>query len=444
MSTDHELTQRLRDFVAREQLFSRTDRLLVAVSGGLDSTALAHLLLQAGYAIGLVHCNYQLRGKASEQDAVMVQQLATEWQVPLHSTVMTLTRKESGKSIQLEARDKRYLYFRKTLDEYNYSILCTGHHLDDSLETTLINLIRGTGLAGLRGIPPKTSFPVARPLLEFTRQEILEYAREKQLTWREDESNREEKYLRNALRHRVVPGLRALGMQDAGLRTTLAHLRSAERFMEHGMLAVPGVSAKGGIVTVRRELTGLSREDTLTLLHHLTRTMGFTDEQLQQLVDARRNITVFSAAHRGDADTRRIRCAPQVPAWESVTIEDLPYTAALPGGQIRLEKVNQPSRVDRPGYQYCRLPDLPLHLRPRQPGDRFLPFGMAGRSKKVQDLLTDDKVPAWEKDHVPMLCDQDGAIIAVVGYRISHPHAVRGDETEVLQIRWEKESPDPS
>jgi tRNA(Ile)-lysidine synthase len=243
----HPLVDRVDAFVQHEGLLQPGQRVLLAISGGLDSTTLLHYLNQAGYRVGLAHCNYGRRGAESDADEEFVVELARKWDCPVHVTHYPIpTSSEPGiaspptepkqPNFQEGARHYRYKYFKKILDEYKYEILCTAHHLDDNLETLLINLGRGSGLAGLAGIPVRTDFPLVRPFLCVSRREIEDYARHHRVDWREDASNQSDDYLRNRIRHHLVPVLReVLNLTEGSLERSLRHLRSGLTFYERGI-----------------------------------------------------------------------------------------------------------------------------------------------------------------------------------------------------------------
>ncbi len=429
------LPARFRDFVGRKALFQPEDKLLLAVSAGLDSTVLAHLLREEGYQFALAHCNFRLRGEDSDRDAAFVRELAAALQVPLHETTLALLEQEAGTlRIQLRARVGRYKYFKKILDEYNYDALLTAHHLDDALETTLMNLVRGTGLSGLRGIPPRTAFPTVRPLLEASREEILAYAGARDIAWREDRSNTDRKYRRNALRMDVVPVLREMGLTDQSLRQTLSHLRSAERLYRRAVAREPGFEQKGEVLVLDRTRNQLGGEDTLTVLREMTGHMGFTDEQYRQMLEISGNARISSATHVAHVSPGRLRLAPLVDTPLPCRIQSLPAEVSYGRARFSLQVTGQPLRLDEKRVQYAQLPDLPLHLRPRQPGDRFEPLGMPGSSKKVSDFFIDAKVPAWDRDRTPILTDAAGTILMIVGHRIADAFALTGEEEEVLRV----------
>ncbi len=422
------------------------DRVLLAASGGLDSTVLAHLLHEEGYTFGIAHCNYGLRGADSDGDAQFVGALAARLGAAFHVTTIELPR-AGGETIQLQftARTKRYKYFEKILDEYTYDVLCTAHHLDDSLETMLINLLRGTGLSGIRGIAPRTAFPVVRPLLEASRAEILAFARSRELYWREDASNASTNYLRNALRHRVVPLLREYGLQDDGLRGTLSHLRSAERLLLRGATREPAFVRTGPVLTWDRAGDELDPVDALTVLRLLSPDTGFTAEQYRQMVYSEGTTRLSSRTHEAFVSPGLVRLQPLAPSYGPHTVRELPYEVHLPGlGRLLLDVVPPPQQLKTAGTQYVRFPGFPLHLRPRRNGDRFAPLGMEGRTKKVKDYFTDAKVPPWERDATPLLCDADGHIVLIVGHRIAEPYAVGNEGKDVLRVRLQRQGPDPS
>ena len=439
------LSQRFRTFVAREGLFRKDDKLLLAISGGIDSCALAHLLSTEGYEFGMIHCNYQLRGEDSDKDADLVHELAGRYSCPLHEEIIPPPYPlPDNFNLQLWAREKRYTYFEKILDEYNYHYLVTAHHLDDNLETHLINLIRGSGLAGLRGIPVETDFPAVRPLLEASRTDIESYARAAGLTWREDLSNASDDYLRNRLRHGVIPLLRQAGAQDKNLRSTFDHLRSAEYFYETGIVNHPVVRhTPESIVFDRKKGAGLRLREWRTLLWYHCKDSGFTAEQYRQMLSKGGSYEILSSTHTAQVEPDRISVTPNTTLnFNSTTIRELPVKVSFGPRHIYLDIVEQPAKLYAEGIQFCRIPALPLLLRPRAPGDRFAPYGLQGKTKKVKDLLIDLKLSPWEKKRTPILIDPENRIIAVVGHRVSEGYSVRPEDRHVLRIRFETGSPE--
>ncbi|PPK86522.1 tRNA(Ile)-lysidine synthase [Neolewinella xylanilytica] len=438
-----ELRRGFRAFVAREKLFGPQDRLLLAVSGGLDSCTLAHLLATEGYTFGMAHCNYQLRGEDSDGDERWVRELATRYGCAYHGrTAPPPHPRPAGFNLQIWARQVRYDHFKKILDEYHYTTLLTAHQLDDNLETQLLNLLRGTGLSGMRGVPLQTAFPVARPLLFAGKADILAYALAEGLTWRDDRTNAETDYLRNRLRHTVIPGLRAAGLTDDNLRRTFDHLRSAERFYQDGLLAHPAVTRTEDSLRIDRTLAGLGERDLLTLLWHYGKNLGFTEDQFRQLATKSGAFEVTSATHRAVVTEETILFRPKsnlVPV--ASTVERLPATVVFGHQKIRLDVVEAPAVLEERGIDFVRIPQLPLHLRARAPGDRFDPLGMQGR-KKVKDFFIDQKVPHWERDLTPVLVDSEGRIVAIVGHRIANSFAVGPNDERVLRIRTERASPE--
>ncbi|MBL4715873.1 MAG: tRNA lysidine(34) synthetase TilS, partial [Bacteroidia bacterium] len=202
------MIERFKQFIEQEDLFSSGDRILLAVSGGVDSVVMAHLFYHAGFDFEIAHCNFNLRGKESDEDELFVKGNAGCYGKNFHSTRFDTEQfaDEHKLSIQEAARELRYSWFAEILEKENLQYVATAHHINDSVETVIYNLVKGTGIKGLRGIPTKNG-TVVRPLLFATRDEILNYAKEKELTYREDSSNKELKYNRNLIRNEVVPKL---------------------------------------------------------------------------------------------------------------------------------------------------------------------------------------------------------------------------------------------
>ena len=219
MSKLSPLAERVKAFIEREQLFAPGDTLFLAISGGIDSSVLLHILLELGYRPSLAHVNYQLRGKESDNDEEFVKNLAKKNELKFYSKKFETYSKlielnkdnnsEQKTSLQALARSLRYDWFEELREQGTIAFFLTAHQLDDSLETFLINFLRGTGLAGLRGILPKRDF-YRRPLLEVSRQEIQDYAAAHAISWREDSSNKSNDYLRNHLRNKVLAELKEL------------------------------------------------------------------------------------------------------------------------------------------------------------------------------------------------------------------------------------------
>ena len=211
-----------------------SQKMLLALSGGVDSCVLLSLCLREGLHPAIAHCNFQLRGKDSDADALWIEQLAEEHGLECHIKNFD-ARACAGKeklSIQMAARNLRYEWFETLSKEYGYEVILVGHHADDSLETFMINTMRGSGLKGLLGIPEFRG-KILRPLLPFGRKDIMRYAKENQIQWREDASNAKTDYLRNALRHKVIPGWKAMDKHfDEQFRATLAHLGKAQEALE--------------------------------------------------------------------------------------------------------------------------------------------------------------------------------------------------------------------
>ena len=248
------LTDRFQSYVERHGLFSRDDRILLTVSGGVDSMVMLSLFVRGGYEVGVAHCNFQLRGAESDEDEVLVEEEARKYGVEFYNkrfeTAAEMER--TGESMEMAARRLRYAWFDALSREHGYTVVAIAHHADDSIETFFINLLRGTGLRGLTGISTQVG-KVVRPLMFASRKEILEYAVANRIPFREDSSNRSTKYLRNKIRLGLIPRIREINPKFTSLmRRNIARLTDAQLFINHGIERIrsEAVTSDTGIDTI--------------------------------------------------------------------------------------------------------------------------------------------------------------------------------------------------
>lgn len=436
--------ERVVEFIQREGLCTTDDRLLVAVSGGVDSSVLAHLLHTAGFEIALAHCNYGLRGADSEADADLVRRMGETYRCPVFVKDEPLPQPVPDSfNLQTWARKKRYIHFEKILDEYYYTRIVTAHHLDDNLETLLMNVVRGTGIRGFAGIPPQREPRVIRPLLEESKTTLLAYASRHGLTWRYDVSNSRDDYLRNRLRHHVAPHLRSEGLGDGSLAATFRYLRSALRTVEASWRDHSSVLRSPASVRFDRATLPAHPDDAFSVVHATARSLGFSSDQVRQMLTAHRPLEVRASVWQARVTDEAITLLPRsTESSVAHTVDALPARLPWYGSIIVLEEMNA-ADDPRPGtVEMCRMPRLPLHLRSRAPGDTFAPLGMEGKRKKLKSFLIDQKIPKWDRPAVAVLTDREDEVVCLVGLRLAHPFARRGDEKVLLRIGLETTSPD--
>lgn len=415
-------------------------RLLVAVSGGLDSVALTHLCKQLGLDISLAHCNFHLREEESDSDEEFVLELADSLELEVFVEHFdTITYAEEHKvSIQMAARELRYHWFEELRDSLDFDYIVTAHHANDNLETFLINLIRGTGLDGLTGIPLRNEF-VLRPLLPFSRAEIEVFANNNKLEWKEDSSNASTKYMRNKIRHEVVPVLEELNPQLLeSFQKTQSHLKQSSQMLEDYMSVVfPGIAREipYGYAFNIRLMKGLPH--LKGVLYELFRTFGFTEwADVYHLLDAQSGKMVLSKTHRLIKDREELLLTEHSEAETvsyEISIEE--EVVMLPMGSFHLEEVQEVTEAER-NVIFVDKNTLtsPLHVRKWKTGDYFYPFGMQGK-KKLSKFFKDIKLSLPEKENCWLLCSRD-QIVWVVGQRADERFAVKGETSELLKITY--------
>ena len=435
------LTQ-FKDHIARHDLFGQHDRILLAVSGGLDSMVMLCLFKEAGYQIGVAHSNFGLREEESDGDEAFVKDYCLQAGIPFYHQRFP-TKNYAGErkiSIQMAARELRYDWFGKILVDEKYHWLATAHHLNDNLETVLLRWINGTGLDQLMGIPVKND-KVVRPLLFATRSEIKTYADANNIPWREDSSNVTSDYQRNFVRHHIVPKLKELNPSlEETFSVTTDKLKGAYEQMLRGLGQLKDTLTRleGRNFLIDKGLL-LLIQNPVFVSHEWLREYGFEWDRCEQLVAAlaaQPGKRFYSATHEAIIDREFIIVSPLEEALQEILIEEGQDKAMLGPWMLTLRREeNWVLKTDKfqAAFDFGKL-KFPLLWRKWRSGDSFFPLGMRGR-KKVSDFLIDEKVPVNEKSRVTVV-ESSGEIAWVAGYRIDDRFKVTDttNMTFVIQI----------
>jgi len=424
----------------------KSDRFLLAISGGMDSVALAHLLYSDKIDFGLAHFNYQLRGDESDQDERFVQQLAAQWDIPFHrntaDTRSLATQQKKG--IQETARELRYQWFQEVAASTPYDWIITAHHLNDSIESLLLNLTKGTGLRGMRGIPPINQ-NIIRPLISCSKEEIKAYVTKQQIAYREDSSNEKADYQRNYIRLQVIPKLKTL---NPSLENTfLGNFKRAQGYLsvfEHYMQQnAPKLIKGNGNELVLDGKAILECPAPETVLFELIREYGFNPSQITNIVatipDAE-EARFMSHSHLTTVKRYQITVLPLGETQEQairIEITEIPSTKEIQEVELCVERLSKPPSALNQGFRKVFLDansvQLPLIIRNWQQGDRFQPLGMNGKSKKLSDCFTDWKLNSIQKKRQLLVVSGD-RICWVIGRQIDHRFAVNSTTTKVIQL----------
>ena len=419
------LKRKVRQFIEREELLEKGNKTLVALSGGADSVALLRVLLQLGYPCEAAHCNFHLRGEESNRDEAFVRTLCEELQVALHVQHFDTqaTAESKGISIEMAARELRYDWFEELRQATVCHAIAVAHHQDDSVETFLLNLIRGTGIKGLQGIRPKNG-AIVRPLLCVNRQEILDYLQHLGQAYVTDSTNLQTDYTRNKIRLELLPLLSSINPSiNEGLLQTASHLNE--------VLHIYNKSIADGLARVK-DNQGINIDLLLQepspqcLLYEAVAPLGFNASQVNDMMEALHGQSgkVFESKDWRIVKDRTHLLIEEmkVPTPPVLEQEELPYT---PYFIIPKDKNTACLDADKLKGE--------LHVRLCQPGDWFIPFGMKGK-KLVSDFLTDQKKSVSEKAQQHVLCSGN-EVVWVIGGRIDNRFRVDEDTKRVVIVR---------
>ena len=436
------MLQKFQNHINQKFPFLNGKKLLLATSGGLDSMVMVDLFHKLPFDIAIAHCNFQLRGMESFEDQNFVQNYAETNNIELFITQFdTEAFAEDYKlSTQVAARELRYSWFYELLDTKKYDYILTAHHADDNLETFLINFVRGTGLDGLTGIPEQND-KVIRPILIFSRQELEQYARENNIQWREDSSNASDKYLRNKIRHNLVPILKELNPDFlSSFQKTQTYLQESQTMAEDASIMVYQQVAKENGEDIHFDLNQLKKlPNYKSYLYQWLNEYGFSAwDDIYDLVDSQSGKQVFSNKFRLLKNRDFLILSP---IKLEVEIEE--YFIYK-----KQKEVNIPLNLS-----FCKVADIslvpnttifvdedklwfPLDLRRWKKGDSFQPLGMEGKSKKVSKFFKDQKLSLIEKEKIWILCS-DNQIVWIVGLRQDERFKVKNTTKNILKIQLE-------
>ena len=432
-----------KSFVAEQELFADNEPVLLAVSGGIDSMVMLDLFARSAYKFEVAHCNFKLRGEASDGDEALVESRCKELNVPFHCRRFDTAAfaKDKGISIQMAARELRYAFFNELLEKQGLKYVAPAHHLDDKVETVFINLIRGSGISGLRGIPVKNE-NVIRPLMFAYRSEIEDYQKENKLDFREDESNKEVIYMRNKIRHEIIPLFMELNPSFRGEMTdTMKRLEGTEQIYRQVIeLAIREVvSQEQGRYFI--DVNKLKMFSPLhQVLYELISLFGFKQYDVPNIIKAMDGIPgkkFLSQAYQLviDRDKLIISVIEKKEVFLDILIDEDVELISKPI-PLTLERIENkgftiPSEAHVAALDLDRL-QFPLILRKWEQGDSFIPLGMKNH-KKLSDFFIDEKISVVDKENIWVITSGD-EIAWVIGHRIADPFKITSATRKVFLI----------
>jgi len=445
----YEMLNEFKKFISDNNIIKPGDSILLAVSGGIDSMVMAHLFLQLDYKIGIAHCNFSLRAKESDKDQEMVRNFALNNEIPFFTTFFETKTfaKNNRLSIQMAARDLRYEWFEDVRIENGYDLIAVAHNLNDNIETLLINLIRGTGLAGMAGMKP-VSNRIIRPLLFATRQVIADYCDKHEIIFREDRSNADTKYTRNKIRHLVIPVLKEI---NPAIEITLNE--AAERFSEFNDIVSVYISQIREKISEEKEVFITFNVTQLktyihnkSILFELFKPFGITNALLTDLIkviDGKTGGQIITDSHRIIKNRKEIIISHEDFGNEtSYSIENIESFCTFPGiSSAKNVKISENYEIPSDPHIAClddRKVSFPVIIRKWKPGDYFYPLGM-NQKKKLSDYLIDKKYSIFDKENIFIL-ESDNKIMWIIGDRIDDRFKITSSTKKGLLLKSKRKA----
>lgn len=403
---------------------------LLGVSGGVDSMVLLQLCIQLNIHIEVAHINYHLRAENSDADQALVTQICTQNHIPIHVCHADF-KKSKNKNIQTWAREIRYVFFYKIIKQRKIDHIMTAHHLNDQLETFFIHLMRGTGIRGLCGIPNAEN-KIIRPLLNFSKKDIYDFAGQNAIPFREDESNAKNIYQRNFLRNEIIPQLEKIQPDFLhNFHTTLSHLKAAEQSLNQ-------------LIDEQLKKISLYKNEKVFIdkskLAQLSPFIQYEIMRKFQMKDAKEIQKLFTAASGAKFNTANYIILVH---GQEIIIQNKKYSSRSEPIIIEKKQENQyhlsdfnlfTKKFNQEWTYDAEKITFPLILRPKKKGDKFQPKGMKGK-KLVSKYLKDEKINQFDRENCRILCDSSGEILGVIPYRQDGRHTpIPNENTYIISI----------
>jgi len=431
-------------FIQKKKLFSQKDKILLALSGGVDSVVMAELFHRCGYRFAVAHCNFQLRGKDANKDEEFVKKLAEKYKVPFYGKRFDTEAfaNEQKLSIQEAARELRYSWFLKIKKEKRFQRVATAHHFNDNIETFFINLLRGTGLVGLRGIPAlNNERSIVRPLLFALRNEVEVFAKKEKLKFRSDVSNDTDAYLRNRIRHHLVPLLLELNPQfEKTMKRNMENLAFAENIFVQNITAESKKMLKSSGDYFQYDRKKLEKtKHPIEYLTEFLRPYSFNAIQAEDVWNTTTSgKQFFSPQYHATIDRGKILISKNREDYsESILLKKGVSKLQHPFFVLKINVISKNFDIPAAPAVYCldgNKLKFPLVVRKWQEGDSFFPLGMK-HHKKISDFLIDKKVsrPSKEKTFVVV---SDKNIVCILGHRIDDRFRVTEKTKKIYQLKY--------
>lgn len=438
-----DLLTTLKSYVLQEQLFDTSQKILLAVSGGIDSVTMTHLFSKAGFSFAIAHCNFQLRGEESLRDEHFVAQLALRYNVPFHTIRFDTNGYTAAHkvSVQVAARELRYKWLEEVRQQQGFNFIATAHHMQDNVETALMNFCKGTGIAGMHGILPRQG-NIIRPLLFVQKETLLDYGQAEQLDYVEDSSNTTDKYTRNFFRHQVIPKIQAV---FPGAVTNMGG--TIHRLKEAELLYQQAITVHKKRLLIKKDSTWMIPVLKLhkavplqTIAYEIFREFNCSPMQTEKvltLLDSESGRFVETPTHRiiRNRQWLLITTLQEVDA-PVIVIEKEQAQVKCNAGQLQLREVTTP-HISSSVHLACldiKHIQYPLILRRWKQGDYFYPLGMS-RKKKLSRFFIDQKLSLPQKEKVWVL-ESGKRIVWVVGMRIDNRFKITDSTKEMLLLEW--------
>lgn len=439
------MLKQFQEYIKKKQLFSKEDTILLTISGGIDSCVMLDLFSQIDISIVIAHCNFGLRGKESDQDEKLVRGLAQKYSVKIHVQHFE-TKKESQEkhiSIQMAARNLRYAWFESLCKSNNYTQIATAHHQNDVIETLLFNLTKGTGIAGLHGILHKLG-KIIRPILFASKSDIIAYAKNNSLLWRDDASNQENKYSRNLIRNEVVPLLKKINPNlertfeqniEKFIAVEAIFNEQIQNFIQHA------IQKKGDNLILNIEILQNTKAPLMYLFEWI-KNYNFNYSQAKKIIKSLENQSgkiFYSPDYQLVRERKELVLLPLEEAiFEEKTINKDVKKIKFQNYTFEFETFKKEMNFEFSTTKLLVHLDkdklrFPLKIRTWQKGDVFSPLGMKGKKKKVSDFLINQKIPLHLKKEVLVLCSGE-EIVWLINHRLDERFKINHKTKNIFSI----------